>query len=408
VLSGIAVTPETALTFAACFSCINVIATDCATLPLHVCRTLPSGGQQLELRDVREELVCTDPDGETTSQRFRQAMLGHILGWGNGYAEIERFKGGDAAALHLQSPRPTDTRPCRTPLSKKLYYELEGGRKSLRPEDVLHVAGLGWDGLVGYSPIAFARQAVGLGIAQEQFGAALYGNATSPKGALKYPGKLTKEAMQKLRESWEAIHQGTVNAHRLAILEQGMEWQNISISPEDAQYLAGRAFQVLEMARIYRVPPHKIGDYSQAHLNNLEESNLDYLISTLRPWLVAVEQEWTRKLFSRAERRAGLHLHHDMADLMRGNMAARAAFYDALFDKAGLSPDEIRGREGLNPIAGGKQYFYAGNNLTPLVEALKPRPAPQTAPPAPPIPPKEEAETPSEEKAEEAAEATDE
>lgn len=382
VLSGIAVTPETALTFAAAYACINTIATDCSTLTLNVHRRLPGGGVRLELGDARQELVCTDPDGETTAQRFRQALFGHVLGWGNGYAEVERFNGGDPAALHILSPRPTDTRPSRTPITKQLFYELDGGRRSLPPENILHVAGLGWDGLVGYSPIAFNRQAVGLGIAQEQFGAALYGNASSPKGALKYPGKLTKEAMQRLRESWESVHQGTVNAHRLAILEQGMEWQNISINPQDAEYLAGRAFQVLEMCRIFRVPPHKIGDYSHAHLTNIEESNIDYTATTLRPWLVALEQEWTRKLFSRAERRAGLHVEHDMGDLLRGNMAARAAYYGGLFQKAAISPNEIRAREGLNPIPGGDQYFIPVNNLAPLgsPQQMSPTVKPAAAP----------------------------
>ncbi len=363
VMSGIAVTPETALTFTANFAAINVLSTDIASFPFEVCRKLSTGGHKPILTDPRYDIVCWEPNEDTTSIRYRAAQMGHVLSWGNSYSEIERLGNGMPAALHLLSPRPSETRPDRTK-SGALVYLTDGGRGPTLPaEDVIHIGGLGWDGLVGYSPVAMARQAIGLGLAAEQFGAAFFGNGSTPKGALKTPNKMSPEAMQRLRTQWEAVHQGTVNSNRVAILEQGLEWQGISVSPEDAQFLLTRKFQVLEIARLYNLPPHKLGDYEHAHFANIEEANLDYLNTTLRRWLVAIEQEYNRKFFTVGERRRGLHVRHDMSVLMRANMAARTVRNQAMRNGGALSADDWRAEEGLNPIGpdkGGDLYVMQG------------------------------------------------
>lgn len=363
VMSGVAVTPETALTFTAVFAAINTIATDTAGLPMRVMRQGKGGGRVAVTADARYDLVYCEPNEDTTSMRLRQAAMGHVLTWGNAYLEIERLADGTPAALHLMSPKPADTWPDRT-RGGRLFYQADGGRQTLPAEDVVHLAGLGWDGLCGYSPVALARQAVGLGIAAEQFGASLFGNGSVPKGAIKYPGKLTKEGKQNIRESWEVVHQGSTNGNRVAVLDGGMEFTPFGLPPEDSQFLQTRQFQVIEIARIYRLPPHKLGDYQHSHLANIEESNLDYLNTTLGPWLEVWEQELNRKLFTSRERAFGLHVAHDTSALLRGNAAARAAIYSQLAANGGISPDEIRDREGLNPIPddAGKVYFYSVNN----------------------------------------------
>lgn len=353
VMSGISVTPETALTYTAYIAGINNLSTDIAALPLQVCRDLAAGGRKIIRADARYDLVYCEPNTDTTSIRFRTAVMGHVFGWGNGYARIERFGDGTPAAFHMLSPRPTDTRPDRT-RSGQLVYLTEGGRgQTLLAEDVLHIAGLGWDGLTGYSIVAMGRQAIGLGIAAEQYGASFFGNGSTPKGVLKKPTKMTPEAMARLRDQWERVHQGTVNANRVAVLEEGTEWQNITIPPEDAQFLETRRFQVIEMCRLLNLPPHKLGDYTTSHYANLEESNQDYLTSTLLPWLIAIEQEMNRKLFTQGERRRGLHVRHDMSALLRGNTQARTQRNQAMRNGGALTSDEWRVDEGMNPLPAG-------------------------------------------------------
>jgi HK97 family phage portal protein len=371
VRSGVAITPETALGLTAAYSAINTIATDTACLPLRLYQTRRGGGRDLVTMHPLVEVLKWTPDGETTPMRQRQALMGHTLGWGNGYQEIERNNDGEVIKLHLLCPRAT--RPQRTQDSeKRLYYQLENGEK-VAPDRVLHLAGLGFDGLCGYSPITLAREAVGLGLAAEAFGASFFGNGSQASGVLKFPGRLTDRAREQLRLDWAEHHQGVDNAHKPAILEEGMEWQQTTISPENAQFLATRQFQVVEIARIFRVPPHKIGDFTQAHLANIEASNLDYLQTTLSPWCEQQEQILNLRLLTRAERERGLYIEHVLAAILRGDMKARAEFYTKLRDLGAINPDEIRERENLNPLPHGiGQTYLVPLNLVALAHAGDP------------------------------------
>jgi HK97 family phage portal protein len=367
VLSGVAVTPDTALTFTAAFACINVVATDMGALPLLLRLQRPGEGTVDVPGDDRYQLLYCEPNANVPAARFFQALIGHRLGWGNGYSEIDRVKSGRKAgmpgALHLLSPKPSDTYAVRT-RGGRLAYKIDGGRRELLAEDVVHHAGLSWDGLTGYSPVALARQAVGLGIAQEQHGAAFYGNSCSPKGAIEVAKKLTPEACRNIRESIEAVHQGTFNAHRLMILEEGMKFNPYSIDPVDAQYLESRKFQVLEVCRIYRVPPHKVGDWSQSHLANVEEANVDYRNTTIGPESTFLRQELSRKLLTRDERARGYRLDHDFVSLLQGDSKARMEYWKERFATGSASPDMIAEAEGDNPLPEGiGQHFYIPMNL---------------------------------------------
>ena len=367
--TGIAVNPRSALGLPAAFAAINVIATDVSCLPLRIYRRLEGGGRVESREHPLWDALTVSLDAEVPSMRTRQALMGHTLGWGNGYLEIGYTRGGRAARLYPLTPGQAFADV--TPISKKLYYQVEG--ESWSPSRIFHLAGFGFDGVQGYSPIALCRQAVGLGIAAETYGAGFFGGGSKPGGVIQVPGSLgrtqeeAEEAMERIRSGWEKIHQGSENSARVAVLEGGSVYQAITIDPKDAQFLETRQFQVLEICRLYRVPPNKLMDLSQAHLANLEFSNLDYMQTTLMPWCEAWEQEANLKLLTAAERSQGYYIEHNMNAYLRGDTKARAEYYQRMRDLGALSPDEIRQLENLNPIGrdrGGDKYLVPLNMTT--------------------------------------------
>lgn len=376
VLSGTYITPQTALGLTAVYAAHNLISRDLAGLPVGVYRKLPGGGTRAEPGNAIEDLLAVAPNGELDAFRYRQAFMGHVLGWGNGPSEIVR-RSGYPEELHLL--HPSRTKPDRTK-SGKLFYKLNDGTgNTLAPEDVLHFAGLGFDGLQGYTPLTVCRQSIGVGLAAEQFGASFFGNGAIPKGVLKHPKRLSEAAANNLRRSWNQVHQGSQSANQAAILEEGMEWVNTQISPEDAQFLGTRQFTVEEVARLYGVPPHKIGDYSHAHLANVEESNLDYMTTTLVGWVCMLEVQLNLKLLSRDDRRA-FAIRFDLSALMRGNSTARAGYYNIMRNMGAMSADDIRTREGMNPLGpdqGGDLYLVQ-SQYTRLDQAGQGPPDPAT------------------------------
>jgi HK97 family phage portal protein len=260
---------------------------------------------------------------------------------------------------------------------------------------MLHFAGLGFNGLTGYSPVTVARQSIGLTIGAEQFGASFYGNGAKPGGTLKIPEKLTPQAKSNIRNSINQVHQGSQAAHQLMILEEGVEFTATQIPQDDAQFIATRQFQIIEIARLFSIPPHKIGDYSESHLANVEEANLDYLTTTIAGWVRMLEAQYNWKLLSREERKQYVILH-DFTALLRGNTAARATYYQTMRNMGCFSADDILRAEGLNPIGpskGGDKYLVQ-MQYQPLEKAgefkpgqVVPEPTPEP-PPAPPPPPK--------------------
>jgi HK97 family phage portal protein len=256
ILSGTFVTPESALSLAAVYAAVNVISRDIAIMPRNTYKKLKGGGKEVAEQHPTHNLVRWQADDDVDAMRFFQTLMGHVLTRGNGYAEIERDLGdGSPQALHIL--HPVKTVPMRTKAGN-LYYELDGDPLNrLAPENCLHFAGMGFDGIRGYSPITVARQTIGLGIAVEQFGAAYFGNANIPKGMLKIPKRLSETALNNLRSTFGGRHQGSQNAHNIAILEEGTDWINTPISAEDGQFLQTRKFQVEDIARLYSIPPQQ-------------------------------------------------------------------------------------------------------------------------------------------------------
>ena len=222
-----------------------------------------------------------------TSFVFRETLMSHLLLWGNAYAQIIRDGRGRILALYPLLP---DRMTVDRATEGQLYYEYrkDTGYVILRPEDILHIPGLGFDGLVGYSPIAMAKDAIGMAIATEEYGGKFFANGASPGGVLEHPGVVKDPA--RIRESWNAVYQGSGNAHRIAVLEEGMKFQSIGIPPEQAQFLETRKFQTEEICRIFRVPPHLVANLDKATFSNIEHQSISFVVHTIRPWLVRREQ----------------------------------------------------------------------------------------------------------------------
>jgi HK97 family phage portal protein len=349
-LSGVAVTDQSALTLTAYYAGVMRIATDVAALPVGLYRRRADGGRD-EVRDHPVvPLLTVSPDGERTAFAFRQAWLSHAVGGGNGYAEI-RFDGdGFPRRLDLLDYRQTS--PERRSQDDRLFYR--SGSGTVPASRMLHVAGLGFDGIKGYSPVALFKEALGLGMAAERYGAAWFGNGSRPGGIIEIPGGLKDAAeRERLRNEWAKIHGGPENAGKPAVLTGGATFKPFQVGPEEAQFLQTRQFQVLEVCRMLGgLPPHKLGDYSQAHLTNIEASNIDYVSMVLLPWAESVEQVLNLKLLTADERAQGLYLEHNLNGYLRGDSRARAEFYRALMSMGVITPNEIRKWENLNPIDG--------------------------------------------------------
>lgn len=373
-LAGTYVSPDGAMALAAYYACLRAISEDVAKLPLITYRRLKPRGKERAPDHPLYMLLHDFPNPDMESMTFRETLTAHALAWGNGYAEIERDSFGDAIALH--PIHPSRVTPRRNDQGA-IVYDVSGSELviggqwfnvvRLRAENMVHVRGLGAEGLGGYSVARLAAESLGVTLAAQNFGAAFFGNGAFLSGVLEHPGKLSDMAAKHLRESWSEVYAGPANAGKPGILEEGMKWQQLGIPPEQGQFLETRQFQVIEVCRWFRVPPHKIQDLSGAKYANIEQQNLEYVTDTLMPWLTRWEQQLKRKLFGDDVEYFAEHL---VLGLLRGDQTARAAYYKTRFDLATLSPDDIRELENENPLPaserGGTMYFLAANNYQPL------------------------------------------
>lgn len=230
----------------------------------------------------------------------------------------------------------------------------------LRQEDVLHIPGLGFDGLIGYSPIAMARNAVGMTMACEEYGASFFANGANPGGVLEHPGVLKDPA--KVRDSWNAVYRGTTNAHKIAVLEEGMKYQQIGIPPEEAQFLETRKFQINEIARLFRIPPHMVGDLEKSSFSNIEQQSLEFVKYTLDPWVIRWEQALKKSLFLPEEKKE-FFIKLNVDGLLRGDYQSRMNGYAIGRQNGWLSTNDIREMEDMNPLPeeeGGNLYLVNG------------------------------------------------
>ena len=356
--AGVAVTPTTALTNTAVLAAVRVLAESVASLPLIVYERLERGKQRAPQHWLYP-LLHDAPNPEMTAFEWRELGMVHLALWGNFYNEIELSNSGRPLALWpLRPDRMTMLRD-----GGELVYRVDlqdGQAVELGAERVFHVRGMGSDGLKGYSLISLARQAIGLGLAAEEFGARFFGNGAVPGIVLQHPGVLGGEAYERLRNSWNERHQGLENAQRAAILEEGMTVEKIGIPPEDAQFLATRQFQVVEVARIFRIPPHLLMDLERATFSNIEQQSIEFVVQTLRPWLVRWEQAIAARLQTPADRQR--YFAEFLIDgLLRGDTVSRYQAYSIGRQWGWLSANEIRELENANPVDGLDEYLVPMN-----------------------------------------------
>ena len=306
--SGKKVNERTSMQMTAVYSCVRILSEAVASLPLNVFRYTGNGGKEKAIDHSLYRLLHDEPNPEMSSFIFRETLMTHLLLWGNAYAQIIRNGKGEVIALYPLMP---DRMTVDRDENGRLYYKyrksnddaptMESGVVILAPSDVLHVPGLGFDGLVGYSPIAMAKNAIGLAIAAEEYGSKFYANGAAPSGVLEHPGTLKDPA--RVRDSWNSTFGGSSNSHKVAVLEEGMKYTPISISPNEAQFLETRKFQINEIARIFRVPPHMVGDLEKSSFSNIEQQSLEFVKYTLDPWVIRWEQALYRTLLSEEEKK---------------------------------------------------------------------------------------------------------
>ena len=366
--AGKPVNENTAMQMTAVYSCVRILSEAIAGLPLHVYKYNDGGNKEKDLAHPLYRLLHDEPNPEMTSFVFRETLLGHLLLWGNAYAQVIRNARGEVVALYPLMPNKMTVDRDKDGCLYYLYQRGSGDTPSLgknsqvllSPSDVLHIPGLGFDGLVGYSPIAMAKNAIGLAIATEEYGAKFFANGAAPGGVLEHPG--TIKDPQKVKDSWNSAYQGSGNAHRVAVLEEGMKYQPIGISPEQAQFLETRKFQINEIARIFRVPPHMVGDLEKSSFSNIEQQSLEFVKYTLDPWVVRWEQSMYRVLLSESEKKDHF-IKFNVDGLLRGDYESRMNGYATARQNGWMSANDIRELENLNRIPaeqGGDLYLING------------------------------------------------
>ena len=368
--SGKAVTERSAMQMTAVYSCVRILAEAVAGLPLHLYRYKEDGGKEKALDHPLYLLLHDEPNPEMSSFVFRETLMTHLLLWGNAYAQIIRNGKGEVIALYPLMP---NRMVVDRDIHGQLYYQytrsteeaptMKGVTVNLPPSDVLHIPGLGFDGLVGYSPIAMAKNAIGMAIACEEYGAKFFANGAAPGGVLEHPG--TIKDPQRVRESWQSTFGGSGNSNKIAVLEEGMKYTPIGISPEQAQFLETRKFQINEIARIFRVPPHMVGDLEKSSFSNIEQQSLEFVKYTLEPWLVRWEQSIQRTLFSPEEKKR-YFAKFNVEGLLRGDYASRMSGYATARQNGWMSANDIRELENMDRIPaeeGGDLYLINGNML---------------------------------------------
>lgn len=365
--AGKPVNERTAMQMTAVYAAVRILAEGVASLPLQVYRR-GENGDRSKAEDLNLFYLLHDkPNPEMTSFIFREALMCHLLLFGNAYAQVLRNGRGEVAALYPLLPNKMSVERDE---KGQLFYRyirndsepptMEGNAVILMPGDVLHIPGLGFDGLVGYSPISMTKNAIGLALAAEEYGSRFFANGAAPAGVLEHPGVIRD--VSKLRESWNETFGGSRNAGKVAILEEGLHFNPISMSPQDSQLLETRQYQLTEIARIFRIPPHMLGDLSKATFSNIEEQSLEFVKYTLTPWICRWESSLTDALLSREEQRK-YEIRFNVEGLLRGDYKSRMEGYAVGINNGFMCPNDVRRLEGFDLIPeekGGNNFLVQG------------------------------------------------
>lgn len=359
-ISTVRVNENTAMNLVAVYAAVRALSEDIASVPFPVYRRLENGGKERDRSHPLYRLLNESPDEEISSMQFREFLVKCLNLWGNSYAEIEFTKGNEVKALHRLDPSKVE--PQRTPTG--VVYKVDGANGLIPANKMLHIAGLG-DGLIGMSPIKHAQQTIAAGLMMDQFASAWFANGSRGSMAFSHPGTLSPEAQKRLRDQISEVHGGPSNSGKVFILEEGLTPHQLSVPAEEAQFLGSRIFTVQEIARMFRVPNSVMQETSNSGVRaNTEQEAINYITHSLRPWMVRIEKEVSRKLFSEDERES-YFAEHLIDAMLRGEAAARTAALTQQFLNGALTHDEWREIENRNPLPDGLgQKHYVPLNMT--------------------------------------------
>jgi HK97 family phage portal protein len=383
--SGVTVTEQSALAFSAVWACNQVLSQTIGQLPINLFKTTDNG-KEIASDHYLQKIIKTEPNELMTSSKFREFVMTYYNMYGNGYAKIKRKR----ATKEIEELQPIPASLVTPYLNKsgRLYYKVQRGTDQ-NPEseiiparDMIHIPGMGWDGIQGLSPIKIAQETIGLAIAATEFGARFFGQGTTLSGVIEFPTVVNNAARKNLTEGFKKAYQGLGKSHGIPVLEQGAKFNPISMPLEDAQYLQTRQFQVTDIARIYRVPPHKIADLSRSTNNNIEHQGIEFVQDTITPIVVAWEQELNRKLLTEDEKEK-YFFKFSLNGLLRGDIKTRSAYYKEGIWAGWLSQNDIRQLEDLNKIEGGNDYWIP-TNLVPIDKYDEVMKSKETQPPIKP------------------------
>lgn len=368
--SGVAVTPEKSLQVSAVYACVRLLAESIAMQPVHLVRQRGRSRERLDPAESRLAwLMAVEPNSEMDAGELWRAVMVWMLLWGDAYAYVERNRGGAPVALW---PLPTTAvNVGRTPSSRRLTYqvvtpqEMQGpgvpAAAALGPESILHFRAFGF-GLTGLSPIGQIRESVGTSIAAQQYAARFYQADAAPGSYITTEGNLDDKQYDRMKAQWREAHEGLTRAHKLAVLEGGAEWKSVSLSPKDAEFIATRKFEKVEIASIYGVPPHMIADVERSTSwgSGIEQQNIAFAQYSLAPWVDRLERVCRRQLVA-PTLGPRVRARWSMDGLLRGDTQARHNAYATGRQWGWYSTNDVRALEDMDPVAGGDVYLQPMN-----------------------------------------------
>jgi len=371
--AGVRVTPDTSMQVVTVYACVNLLSRTIAALPLNLFRRKTDGTAVIASNHPLQTVLHRLPNEEMTSYKCRETMFAHILLWGNAYAEI--IRNGAGQVVELWPIHPSRVTPKRD-VNGKLYYEITlppgqataNGQNlvNMPPSRIHHLKGLGPTGVEGYSVIALAREAIAAGMAAQEYANRFFSNDSTPLGFLSHPGQLGTETVDRLEKSWEEKHGGLARAHKVAILEEGLQWVSMGIPAKDAQLLEQRRFSKEEIATLFGVPQHLVGNLEKATFSNIEHQGIEYVVHSITPWAVNLEQQMDKDLLTPSEQ-GRYFTEHNVNGLLRGDTKSRFEAYGQARRDGWMSADDIRDLENLPPLPDeqGKTYIV-GRNMVDL------------------------------------------
>ena len=400
--SGEQVDEKSAMQIATVYACVRLLADSVAQLPLHLFRVVGEDGQEKANDHPLYNILYRQPNPEMTDFSFKEVLMTHLLLWGNAYVQIIRDGKNNVLGLYPLLPENVEI---DRDAKGNLYYiyhaytdEVPGDNNkdiTFRRDEILHIPGLGFNGLVGFSPIAMMKNSLGTNIAVEKYGSSFFKNGAQPSGVLEHPGVLKDP--QKIRDNWSSVYGGAGNAHKVAVLEENMHYKPISLPPEDSQFLSTREFGVEEICRIFRVPPHMVQDLKRATYSNIEHQSIDFVVHTLDPWLIRIEKAIIK------EEKDVYFPKFNVDGLLRGDIESRMRAYGTGISNGFFSPNDARRKENmpLIPAEEGGDYYFVNGSFVRLRDVGAAYSAAGASQPQPKQPDTPKEESPKEDPAEE-------